>query len=42
MFTDDNGYDYIVVAAMQNVSVVNRIDYGLYIDLVYFDDNNTL
>ena len=40
VFTDDNGYDYIIVAARYNVNNENRIDYGLNINLLYFDDNN--
>lgn len=42
MFVDNNGYDYIIVAVANNVVGENKINYGLYINLLYFDDNNTL
>lgn len=41
VFTDDNGYDYIIVAATYNVDSEDSNEYGLYINLIYFDDNNT-
>ena len=42
VFVDDNGYDYIIVATTYNNDNEDRTDYGLYLNLMYFDDNNTL
>ncbi len=42
VFADDNGYDYIIVATTYNNDNEDRNDYGLYLNLMYFDDSNTL